>query len=310
VGRKVEMYRPQDGQDWIDTGEAAAILKLTRERVQQMAKKGTLPCYRPPKKRAPHYFLRADVEALATQREEAEAKRRQVAFYKTWDLSAARQAAEEGEEPLLSTREAAAMLEVAPVTLLLMAYRGRIACYQERAGKSGSPLRFARSEVERLAEDRERLKRREAYKRRGRGNGKADDLPYPGYLTPSQTFWSADELEGSPWLTTKQVAAKMGVNNNRILQWVKAGRLRAYRLPRKYYNRPPWCFLKTDIEALMADPTYQRYRARWLEANSPERQEQRELERCEAILEWMVRANGWDDPNYEPAYQAWPGGIW
>jgi hypothetical protein len=112
------------------------------------------------------------------------------------------------------------------------------------------------------------------------------------------------------WLTTRQAAARLGVCPQRVLQMREVGRLRGEQLWRNYRPLRGWYFLEGDVEALKADPLYQEVRERYLTANSPEREEEREAERLKKLAEWTLHVNGWDDPWHTFTYQAAPEGEW
>ena len=300
-------YRPQDGQDWMTTKEAAALLEVTVTRIIQMTKAGELSSFEPPNSSASRFYLRRDIEALASRRRQEQTAQRKTNLYKAWEVCEQRQPPPAGEV-LLTSPQAAQRLNVAEVTLLLLAYRGRLPCYQLRAGKAGSPLRFAVSDVERLEDDAERGKRRAAYEQRFEAAGLEEQEP-PLFELPQQIRQNGDEPWYSDWLTTGQVAAKLGVHPNRVLQLIKTKRLPAVQLPKKYYNRRPWCVRRADVEKFMADADYQARHARWQAANTPELCRERREKHQQAAWDALRRANDIDNKVFMEV-RAWPDGVW
>lgn len=305
MGKKRGGERPNDGRAWMTTAEAARMVGLSEERFRERAKESRLTRFRPLSRRLTHWFLREEIESWA---EFVKLRRQWRETYRRFpgkpqvekiDLAVAR-------ATFISSSEAAGLLDISLSTLAGLVRRGRLFCYQTRPGQKGSRLWFSRRAVEQLKEDAQRLKRRAGYQRGRRAAEMAQAEKDAGGTTSTDT----PDAPYGEWLTAQQVAAWLGVYPTRVHELRRKGRLRGEHLPRKYRGQRPWYFHRADVEALLADSGYQKFRAAYEAANTPERREQREAERFLKLAEWTLRVNGWDDPDHVYDYQAWPGDVW
>lgn len=300
--------RPDDGREWVPSGEAARMLGIGRDPMVSLAKRHGLTVFHPKQRNAALCFLRTEVEALVKARAERAAWIKEHHRYRgrrrRADITP-----DAAEEPLIQTAEAAKILGVTPDVVRDMVERGRLLCYQKRPG-TGSRLWFSEAEVRTYAMSRQRAVWQAAYQKGQktlwyRLYERAEEMRRnPG---GSDDLWKYGE-----WMTARQAALLLGVNRRRVRQLWRVGRLPQSPAPyAKWQKRkkPRW-FRKKDVLALMANPTYARWHARYVTAHTLEKREARESKRILELVAWTRRVNGWDDPRHSPTYQMCPGRSW
>ena len=149
----------------------------------------------------------------------------------------------EGEKTL-SCREAAAVLDISPITLRAYAAQGRIPAIQEQTGRNGCAYRFSVRLIEAYRDGKKRNKRRERWKKAQRVSGKNELTAENPELVPLVD-----------WITTQQVTWWMGVSAARALYLRKTGRITAFLQPTGE-TKPRWYHSKADVEKLLNAPQF------------------------------------------------------
>lgn len=55
----------------------------------------------------------------------------------------------------------------------------------------------------------------------------------------------------SPYLTPPQIAARLGVVNNKVLGWIRSGELRAVNLAASRSGQPRWKVLESELQRFL-----------------------------------------------------------
>ena len=234
----------EDERKWVSATEAAEMLHLCRKRVLQLTNERGYT-RRQAHGNAPPFFLRKEIESWADFRQ---LRRQGLAKYKR--SSREKRWTEQIEVGLaqrlfITSSEAAALLGVTRDTVHSMVQRGRLVCYQSVPGHSGSRLWFSRRAVMQLAEDPERLKRRENYLQ-GKADSKGSNR---GGMILAQMVRG-----GIPkgWLTTREAARRLGVSPCRVREMRVTGKIRGEQIWRK--NKPLrfWYFPDYEVERVLS----------------------------------------------------------
>lgn len=117
------------------------------------------------------------------------------------------------------------------------------------------------------------------------------------------------EPEGE-WLTSREIMAWLKVGQNTVTYWRQSGRLKAERHSRRGGQQVTYWHLKQDVLAMLADETFQKHRARWQKANTPEAIAEWEKTRLLAALEMIARVHHRHRPDHPLEFQAVPGKEW
>ena len=234
----------EDERQWVSATEAAEMVHLCRKRVLRLTKERGYT-RRQAHQNAPPFFLRQEIDSWADFRQ---LRRRGLAKYKR--SSREKRWTEQIEVELaqrlfITSSEAAALLGVTRDTVNGMVQRGRLVCYQSVPGHSGSRLWFSRRAVLQLAEDPERLKRRENYLQ-GKADSKGSNR---GGMILAQMVRG-----GIPkgWLTTREAARFLGVSPCRVREMRVTGKIRGEQIWRK--NKPLrfWYFPDYEVERVIS----------------------------------------------------------
>ncbi len=242
------------GEGWIPIEEAMAIAGRGRTQLNQMAREGKLTRWQERlQKGYPAWFLEWEIRELAESHSRRKRERRvakREAELENWrDLGYFGQ-----DEATLSCQEAAAMLDISPVTLRAYAAQGRIPAVQEQTGRNGCAYRFSVRLIEAYRDGKKRNKRREQWKK--------------GHLIYGKNELSSENPALVPlakWITTKQVTWWLGVSESRVHYLRKTGRITAFLQPTGE-TKPRWYHSKADVEKLLNDPQFMKKRAGWKQA--------------------------------------------
>ena len=232
------------GQEWISATASAEMLELSRGHfLEQSIARGYTR--RKAHQTAPPFFLRREIESWADMRR---MRRQWLAKYP--GRSGGKRYKEKIDEEIarrlfINSDEAAALLGVTRKIVHDMAHNGRLICYQAAPGHSGSRLWFSRRAILQIAEDPERLKRQEWYRKSVRGGTpRAFRTPDAGRMVRG----------GVPkgWLTTKEAALRLGVGMKRVGDMRKTGRLRGEQIWRRGRPLKFWYYPDYEVERAIA----------------------------------------------------------
>ena len=248
---------------WISTHEAAAILFVTPCQVCRLAKQGKLT-YQAPLRSCPQqtgHFLREEVRALA-----AVSLRVQKAEGKICPETTFHE-----DEEWISKFEAAAMLNVHPTTILRMVRRGWLLARKDKQDLSQLHIVVAKRHVEMLAGRLQQIPHWREHREIRR--------QFPGRVSAIKDYRACAPEE--EWLTASQIAEWLEVTKQRVSQWKKAGRLKAYPTPARRERGPGLWYRKVDVLAMLSEPSYQKWRNRWEKHHTPEAVLERASKRLE-----------------------------
>ena len=230
---------PENDPKWISVTEAAKMLQLNRDYFTKAAKE------RGYTRRQAHHnaqtrYLRTEIESWAELRR---MRQRWLTKYpgaegkERWTEKIDRETA---QRLFISTKEAGALLGVARTTVSYLVRTGRLVCYQTVPGHRGASVWFSRRAVQQLAEDPERLKRRERYfkKFQQKPDGERSKTPQP--------FPVRDVPKG--WLTTREAAERLGVGIGRVRGMRLTGRLRGEQIWRGNKTLRFWYYPDYEVE--------------------------------------------------------------
>jgi predicted XRE-type DNA-binding protein len=279
------------GDRRLTLAEAAELLGLSKPTVHRMARSGQLAFEKvkrfdpeSSRRRATRTVLSfrlADVMAAGDARERKAWQR--TIPEERWNRKTAgkpfiRTKIETPPNDLLITPvEAARMLGVSQPLISNLVRRGRLFGWQEHPGKQGSRLWLSGNQVQRYANDPERLKRREAHKRGQRE-------PSPTGQETNDEIWREDvgladgvqfslkstvQRDYGEFFNTRQAAKALGVSKGAVGALRERGRLSGYQKPRNKKDGGGtkwWFYRKDDVYNLLADGEYLRNRNRGRQA--------------------------------------------
>ena len=278
--------------DWVKTKEAADYLHVTRKTIWNLYHAGKLKhCHLPEtfpgQKKESAWWSAQEIRDYA--RTSARAKRRMQT--EPPDLTAI--------TDWISAQEAADILHVDITRVRKMAKSGLLTARRDSDAKNAR-LWFSHQHVLALRHDPEHQQDSEEYDRKRR---------HQRSNTPVLTEEERAELRALEWLTVEEAARFLGIAPVTLCGHRAAGRIPAYRHNTTPKNRRMY-FRIEDVEALHKDPHRQKFRTAWQQAFSAETADRREAERQIHQIEAMQERQGWNKPNYQPDYEAWPGGVW
>ena len=233
-----------DERKWVSATEAAEMLHLCRKYMAQLAKAQGYT-WRQANRKAPLFFLRKEIEIWADIRRVRHqwlAKYKQPGRENRWTEKIDTELA---QRLFITTSAAASLLGVARPTVLGLAARGRLPCYQTIPGHRGSRLWFSRRAVLQLLDDSHYLMLR-ARERAGR----AQDRKEPSHA-PQRTRMIHEKVPNG-WLTTREAAARLGVGPRRVLTMRKTGRLWGEQIWRGNKPLKYWYFPDYEVKRYLA----------------------------------------------------------
>ena len=242
----------EDGRKWISAPEAAALLRLGQRYFSTVAKQRGYTRRQASRNKTP-FYLRKEIESWADFRQLRRQWVKKYPGHKGEQRYTEKIDVELARRLFISTKEAAALLGVSKSTVGHMVREGRLMSYQSLPGHAGSRLWFSRRAVMQLAEDPERLRKREEYfkgrREKAREWRRATD--------------AARNVKGgvpAGWLTTKETAERLGVCITRVRDMRLTGRLRGERIwrgnkPLQYWYYPDYevdrvIWLREEVKAL------------------------------------------------------------
>lgn len=234
--------------------------------------------------RPTYLYLLEDIEALVRLREREESRRsiapgawREGPTRKPFIRSALE--APPGDR-LVTRVEAAAQLGVHVNTVTALVMKGILFGWQRIPGIHGCPLMLSERQVRRVANDPERIRRQQAQREGGLKDKRHEiaEANRDGWLEEvglagrggGRRPWI--ERDFGEYFTVAQAARAMGVSRQTVYGFRARGRLRGYQKPvRKGEGNGCkwWFFRKDDVYALLADRSYNDYRARYRKGRGP-----------------------------------------
>ena len=197
------------------------------------------------------------------------------------------------DETWISTAKAAEILGISEGAVRNLTRTGRLPGHKQ-SEKKNAWIRLAQSQVEALGRCPEfRAKQ---------------DAAAKSYYKIRRVIPQATEevrAEAPVYLTPKQAAYFMGVTRNMIYQYRRQGRLQGRNFGKGGGSRQAqWMFHRTELQALLEDPEFQRKRERERTGFTEEAQQGRMVEREQKAIEAMRKRQGYDRIDYAPTYQA------
>jgi hypothetical protein len=299
------------GEEWISTREAAAYLGVSITQMRHLAEQGVI-AYQQKRAGSPRWFLAREVVGLSAQRSERRRVRDDPRDRVDWWGDRSRRESLEPFDGWLTSREAADMLGCHPRHISWLVKRGRLRCYQQKPGVSGSRLYVKHSAVMRMLSSREWRRYRAIHRKRvkfpKRFEEAWEERGLAEYDPRTPNVWT--DRDFGEFFTTRQVALMLGVSPKTVLQMRYSGRLQGYQLrrERRWVARVPvahgeagkwWYFRKKDVFSLMCDPIYRRHRKAWERGQDPQRRAAREIAEIERWLRLRKRVAPAEDSGLE-----------
>jgi excisionase family DNA binding protein len=254
---------------WVGHIEAAAMLQVSVHHFPKLVRSHNLQRRRAPTGRRRYLYDTVEIEALAEQRLDV---RRFSGPGKRLDWWGSRRVKMELTDfnYWITPAEAAALLGVNHRLITEYCDRGLLPCYQEKPGVMGSRLYVPHNHVIQMLRRKEQATAQRAMPespafhvdgiahRRHNEQLDIDEFPERGES-------KVCKRNHGEYYSTRQVANLLGVSKPTVLCLMRRGRLTGHRLNKKpTAYRPWWFFKRADVDALLADPQYNRNHKRWL----------------------------------------------
>ena len=261
---------------WITTKDAAMTLQVTRGRIDQLVRKGSLHPIEPTERFVSRLFWLREVHALWEEPERRERRKRKWQKTGQWPVEALPETPPEGMR-LLTCREAGEMLGVAADTIQAHIRNGRLRAYRGGKGTKVGRYLLPLDELERFRDSPVQRERLAAYER---GRGTEPTAPLHG---------EAAEAAGE-WLSTQGTANRLGITLASVGRLRRSGQLRGHRL-RNGKQKAQGCYYRREnVEALLASADYRRRRDAWRRGNSLEARQSRRSALRLQFLDSVARA--------------------